>query len=180
MTLRKRSNGTFQFQDHLVVAQKIIRDHGLLIDFFKIYIQDLLRGGLKPCRYEETAMYDLMEAPLYHALEPILSLARFIITASPQQFAIVQHELIPIFEVYGIDGLRLVQACVYCHPLLTNPKDRQQWISDAKALFDQGNESYSSQQLEEYGHFDSITYNNTVAGDGNVGLFSSLISKFLS
>lgn len=172
MTLRKRCNGAFTFTNELVVANKIIRDRSVLIDFFKNYLEDLQRGGMRPTKYVSSTddnhdpNLETLESALYNELEPMISLTR-VITA--RQLSVGENDAKALFARYGGDGLRLVQACYFCNPTI-NRIERQQNSDKARKMYEES--TFSLDAREEYKSFDVLNYNSAT---GKVGENSEAI-----
>lgn len=188
MTLRKRSNGAFTFTNEINAANKVLVDRTVLIDFFKNYLKDLERGGMRPETYvsklpEEDGQKAVpnaatTESALYVTLEPMVSLT---VVITVRQFSVGENDMKSLFKKFGIDGLRLVQACCFCNPVI-NRMDRQLFSDQAKKLFEDGN--YNQTFKEEFLNFDVMNYNSLTgksgeSNDGGTGVAQpSVINSF--
>ena len=162
MTIRRRVDhqGHFTFQHELKAANAILKDHKSLLEFFDKHLEVLQHGGLRPMPITTAAGKTGVTIPLstndllQRKLDPLPALAQIV---GSRSFINAENNAKLLFLRYGIDGLKVVQACFLCNPTISKI-DRIAISEQMKKLFDsqaENGKKYVMKPMEEYLAFDT-------------------------
>lgn len=167
MSLRRRANGTtFCFTSEILAANRIIHDKTAMEDFFGRFEDVLRRGGLKKgskrgggAKTTNPSSSSNDESPLTTELEPLINLARVVSSRNPFSKETEGH-VRALFERWGVDGLRVVQAAILCYPSGATAADKEakrSSVETARKLFEANAAAarYVTEPLPDYVNYDA-------------------------
>lgn len=166
MALRRRINGTFTFSSEILAANRIINDKTTIEGFFELYSDTLRKGGLKGGKRgaatKAAASMSNMALTTFSLLtdemEPLINLARVVSSRNPSSKDNEgNRDAKALFERWGVDGLRVVQAAIMANPSVSKPEKTLN-VDGAKRLFDSAAAgSYSSEPMEDFASYDAAS-----------------------
>lgn len=169
-TIRKKANGTYTIVNEISFANIISKDKSVLEEFFESYSSLLWTNG-KDLNIRKTKGFNKPKSfgsnigkntLVSNELEPILSLARLV---SSPHLSGAEEDAILLFENYGNDGLKVVQATFQIKGSLSK-QDKASNIESAKILFEK-NGTYLSKFEEDFRNFDTMSYASSNNKEGN-------------
>lgn len=189
MSLRRRANGAFTFSSEILVANRIIHDKTSIEAFFEQYTDILRRGGLKKGRRGAKGAVAIASAasisaandsPLTGELEPLINMARVMSSRNPFSKDTEGH-VRALFERWGIDGLRVVQAAILCYPSGSSNAEKESKrnnVEIARKLFESNVASshYNTEPLPDFVNYDAFAGLLGLSG-GQAGAISSSASS---
>lgn len=169
MVLRKKATGIFLFGSESGTSRRMIADRNAIEEFFAKYEENLrkggLKGGTKKSNKPSAGATSSIQTLLIDELEPLVNLSKII--GSRQLTTGTEKDAMALFERWGLDGLKAVQAAIYSIPTITK-LERIQGAEAARKLFERENSAnnntlYSTTLMEEYASFDTINVNTNAA-----------------
>lgn len=177
MSIRRKVDGVFVFRNEVRVSNAIVQDHKVLLEYFENHLETLKHGGLRPvgqsssAPVSKTSTYNLLPAGANAQtadptpallLQEMESIHQLSVVISCRTLNNAESCARALFRKYGIDGMKVVQACFLCNPQL-NKADKAVICDNVRKLFDQGELAngsnqkvpYASRPLEEYVSFDA-------------------------
>lgn len=173
MSIRRKVDSVFVFRNEVRVSNVIVQDHKVLLEYFEKHLESLKHGGLRPATQSSSAPVsnasyspsksgnagseDPTAALLLQEMESIHQLS---VVISCRTLNNAESCARALFRKYGIDGMKVVQACFLCNPQLSKA-DKSIICENVKKLFEQGElvngarVPYSTKAREEYAHFDA-------------------------
>eukprot|EP01032_Pedospumella_encystans_P010614 gene10614-12394_t len=161
MYLRKKSNGTFTFTSELNAANRVLNDKLVIQEFFETHmVVDDTQSveGVEEEDFVRSNVVEVREMRLFieSHFEPMIHLACVISARHPSG---VGADVRALYQRWGIDGLRLVQAALLANPSV-NKTEKATNIDAAKKMFDGGDRNgapFSNKPNEEFASYDTGT-----------------------
>lgn len=183
MSIRRKvdANGSFVFRNEMRASNVIVQDHKVLREYFEKHLEVLRHGGLRPAAPSAsnttangaagttskgttaatttagaTATGENADAAtlelLIQDMEPIHQLS---VVISCSKLANAEACARAFFRKYGLDGMKVIQACFLCNPQLSKA-DKLVVCENVQKLFDAGIEmhKYVTKCSEYYAGYD--------------------------
>eukprot|EP01034_Spumella_vulgaris_P029420 gene29420-36474_t len=178
MALRRRINGSFTFSSEILAANRIINDKTTIEAFFELYSDTLRKGGLKggkrgaatKAAAATSSMTLTTFSLLTDEMEPLINLARVVSSRNPSSKDNEgNRDAKALFERWGVDGLRVVQAAIVANPSVSK-QEKAVNVEGAKRLFDSAPPgTYTTEPMEDFASFDAASGLNMTGVNGVVG-----------
>jgi hypothetical protein len=178
MALRRRTNGVFTFSSEILAANRIINDKTTIEGFFELYSDTLRKGGLKggkrgaatKAAASSSGVTLTTFSLLTDEMEPLINLARVVSSRNPSSKDNEgNRDAKALFERWGVDGLRVVQAAILANPSVSRPEKTTN-VEGAKRLFDSAAAgTYCSEPMEDFISFDAASGLGQNGANGTVG-----------
>jgi hypothetical protein len=145
MSLRRHANGAFHFMSEMVAAARVLKDKEILQEFFERHDALVMKGPNASSSESESAV-----------AKELIGLTSMATVISATHLSGAEREIRQLYEKYGGDGLRLVQALLLSSPTASK-SEKASNIDKVTKLFEQGvtTKIFSSTVSDYYKSFDA-------------------------